>query len=167
MDIGGFTNKIVRVDENGKIVDYMVNNICSSGSGVFISLICKSLDIDVSEIDKYAFQSTAQLPISSQCSIFAETEVIYLMNEGKSLEDIIAGACRSISGRLLPLILKVGLDSTCSIIITGGLGKSEFIKQDIEEQLKTKITASSLDPLYVSAYGCAVLSHNQHGRRGD
>lgn len=160
-DIGGFTNKIVKIDENGRIVDYMVNNICSSGSGVFLSLICKSLDIDVSEIDTYAFQTKNQLQISSQCSIFAETEVIYLMNEGKLLEDIVAGACRSISGRLLPLILKVGLDSVHDIILTGGLGKSEFIKKDLEDQLKTKIKIPSIDPLYACAYGCAISLLNQ------
>ncbi len=165
VDVGGFTNKIIRIDKTGKIIDYMVNNICSSGSGVFVSLICKSLDIDVGEIDKYAFQSTTQLPISSQCSIFAETEVIYLMNEGKLLEDIVAGACRSISGRLLPLILKVGSESTHNIMLTGGLGKSEFIKKDIEEQLKTKIKIPSIDPLYACAYGCALslLNHKRGG----
>ena len=160
-DIGGFTNKIVKIDENGRIVDYMVNNICSSGSGVFLSLICKSLDINVAEIDNYAFQSTNPLPISSQCSIFAETEVIYLMNEGEKLEDIVAGACRSISGRLMPLILKVGLGSIHDIMLTGGLGKSKFIKKDLEEQLKTEIKIPSIDPIYTCAYGCALSLLNR------
>jgi len=165
-DIGGFTNKIVKIDENGRIEDYMVNNICSSGSGVFLSLICKSLDIDVAEIDSYAFQSSNPLQISSQCSIFAETEVIYLMNEGKQLEAIVAGACRSISGRLMPLILKVGLDSVHDIMLTGGLGKSEFIKKDLEDQLKTKIKIPSIDPLYACAYGCALSLLNQTKEEG-
>jgi predicted CoA-substrate-specific enzyme activase len=155
IDIGGFTNKVVKV-ENGRILDYLVNNICSSGSGVFLSLICKSLDIDVTEIDSYAFESTNPLPISSQCSIFAETEVIYLMNEGKKLEDIIAGACRSISGRLLPLILRVGSDSIENAVLTGGVGKSKFIREDLEKQLNTQVLLPDLDPLYVCAYGCAL-----------
>jgi len=165
VDIGGFTNKIIKVDDNGRISDYLVNNICSSGSGVFLSLICKSLDINISQIDEYAFQSKNPLQISSQCSIFAETEVIYLMNEGKNLEDIVAGACRSISGRLMPLILKVGLDSINQIVLTGGLGKSEFIKKDLENQLKSQITTPKLDPLFVCAYGCALslLNDSQEG----
>ena len=162
VDIGGFTNKVVRL-ENGKIMDYMINNICSSGSGVFLSLISKSLDIDISEIDKYAFQSTNSLQISSQCSIFAETEVIYLMNEGKQLEDIVAGACRSISGRLLPLILRVGSESIQNVVLTGGVGKIQFIREDLEQQLNTKIEAPEIDPLYVCAYGCALALMNEGG----
>ena len=162
VDIGGFTNKVVRI-ENNKIMDYMINNICSSGSGVFLSLICKSLDIEIEEIDKYAFQSTNSLQISSQCSIFAETEVIYLMNEGKQLEDIVAGACRSISGRLLPLILRVGSESLQNIVLTGGVGKSKFIRKDLEDQLNTRISIPDLDPLYVCAYGCALSLMNKEG----
>ena len=156
VDIGGFTNKIVKINESGRIMDYMVNNICSSGSGVFVSLICKSLGIDISEIDKFAFESKNPLQISSQCSIFAETEVIYLMNEGKQLEDIVAGACKSIVGRLMPLVIKVGMESGYDVMLTGGLGKSDYIKKDLEEQLKTTIKIPSIDPIYTCAYGCAL-----------
>jgi activator of 2-hydroxyglutaryl-CoA dehydratase len=78
------------------------------------------------------------------------------MNEGKNLEDIVAGACRSISGRLIPLILKVGLNSDQKIVLTGGLGKSGFIKTDLESQLKVQFTPPKVDPIFVCAYGCAL-----------
>ncbi|MBN2157667.1 MAG: hypothetical protein JW776_16590 [Candidatus Lokiarchaeota archaeon] len=155
VDIGGFTNKIIKIDETGRIMDYLMNNICSSGSGVFISLICKSLGIDIMEIDTYAFKSEHPHPISSQCSIFAETEVIYLMNEGKQIEDIVAGACKSITGRLIPLILKIGREINQVLMLTGGLAKSEFIKQDLMEQLHIEVKNPSIDPIFTCAYGCA------------
>jgi activator of 2-hydroxyglutaryl-CoA dehydratase len=94
--------------------------------------------------------------VTSQCSIFAESEVIYLMNEGVSVPDIAAGACISVVGRLIPLVAKVGVER--DVVLTGGVGKNQKVIQALEDHLGVKMVRYHLDPQFVSAFGAAVIA---------
>lgn len=155
VDCGGFTNKALRV-EKGKIIDYMVNDICSSGSGIFLELVAKSLDISLEEMATLALGSANVVPITSQCSIFAESEVIYLMNEGKSVADISRGVCQSIIGRIVPLVSK--LRPKEPIILTGGVAKSPAVRHLFEATTGLKLSSFDFDPQFFTAYGAALLA---------
>ncbi len=159
IDTGSFTNKVVRIDPNGQIVDYMTNDKCAAGAGMFLELVSKSLDLSITEIGTTAMSSQKPVPITSQCSIFAESEVIYLMNDGASVADIAAGACISVVGRLIPLVAKVGIEK--EVVLTGGVGKNPMVIQALEKQLGVTLTRFELDPQYVGAYGAALIAFNE------
>ncbi len=161
IDAGAFTNKCLKIDEQGAIVDYMVNDICSSGSGMFLELVCKSLDLPLDQLGTLAMQSDSTVPISSQCSIFAESEVIYLMNEGKSVSEIAAGVCNSIVGRMVPLISRLNPETV--ILLSGGVGRNPAIQNMLTQELNHPVKLSPFDPVYVVAFGAAILS----AQRGD
>lgn len=154
IDIGSFTNKVVLLNKSGKIIDYQKNDICSSGSGVFLELICKSLDIDLKQMSKWTKKSQNPANISSQCSIFAESEVIYLMNDGRKIEDIVKGSCLSIIGRIIPLITR--LNPKQPMIVCGGVAKNEAIRILLEEQLEIEFLDFKLDPQFIVALGAAI-----------
>ncbi|MEX2685003.1 MAG: acyl-CoA dehydratase activase [Candidatus Sigynarchaeota archaeon] len=156
IDTGSFTNKVIRMDARGRIVDYQTNDKCAAGAGMFLELVCKSLDLSIDEIGAVALSAKNPVPVTSQCSIFAESEVIYLMNEGVPIPDIAAGACISVVGRLIPLMAKVGVER--DVVITGGVGKNVKVIQALEEHLGMKMAACPLDPQFVSAFGAATIA---------
>jgi predicted CoA-substrate-specific enzyme activase len=162
IDTGGFINKVIKLNQ-GRIVDYSVNDVCSSGAGIFLTLVCKSLDISFEELSKYALESETRIPITSQCSIFAESEVIYLMNEGKNISEIAAGVCESIVGRLVPQIQKINPQE--KIIFTGGVSKIKAIRKYLESKLSfTFVDASEdIDPQFFTAFGTAILGFKRDG----
>lgn len=153
ISIGSFTLKALKTDATGAVLDYLVNDVCSSGAGIFLELVCKSLDLTLDQLDELARTAEHPVPISSQCSIFAETEVIYLMNEGKALADIAAGVCRSIVGRIVPLVAKIGVEPP--VMLVGGVARNRAIREALEAQLDARLVIPSLDPRLVGAIGAA------------
>jgi len=159
IDTGSFTNKVIRLNNQGRITDYQTNDKCAAGAGMFLELVCKSLALSINEIGTIALSAQNPVPITSQCSIFAESEVIYLMNEGVSVPDIAAGACISVVGRLIPLVSKVGVER--DIILTGGVGKNVKVIHALEKHLGVEFARYPLDPQFVSAFGAAKLAYNE------
>ena len=158
IDTGSFTNKVIRMDAGGRIMDYQTNDKCAAGAGMFLELVCKSLDLSINELGTIALAAQDPVPVTSQCSIFAESEVIYLMNEGKPVPDIAAGACISVVGRLIPLLSKVGIEG--DIILAGGVGKNVKVIQALEEYLGKGLVPLPLDPQYVGALGAAIIARD-------
>ena len=156
IDTGSFTNKVIRINSQGQVVDYMTNDKCAAGAGMFLELVGKSLDLPIADIGTIALSSHNPVPITSQCSIFAESEVIYLMNDGASVPDIAAGACNSVVGRLIPLLAKVGVEK--DVVLTGGVGKNLMVLQVLEKQLGVPLKRYELDPQYIGAFGAALLA---------
>ena len=159
IDVGGFTNKAIKLNSDGKVMDYVINARCASGSGYFLELVSRALELkDISELTKIAQQSKNPLSITSNCSIFAESEVIYLVNEGKNDFDIAAGVCNSIASRLISLLKKLNYEN--DVVLTGGVAKITQIKLNLEERLDIKLKELPIDPIFIAAHGAA-----QHARQ--
>lgn len=154
VDVGGFTNKAIKLNADGKVMDYVINARCASGSGYFLELVSKALELkDISELTKIAQQSKNPLSITSNCSIFAESEVIYLVNEGKNDFDIAAGVCNSIASRLISLLKKLNYEN--DVVLTGGVAKITQIKLNLEERIDIKLKELPIDPIFIAAHGAA------------
>jgi activator of 2-hydroxyglutaryl-CoA dehydratase len=110
-----------------------------------------------------ASKSTNPIPISSQCSIFAESEVISHKNEGADLPDLVAGVCNSVAGRIYPLVRMLDKDPK-TVAFTGGVAKNEWIVKNLEERLEFKLIKLPIDPELIGAYGAAIIAKE---RRGD
>ena len=154
VDIGGFTNKAIKLNSSGKVMDYVINDRCASGSGYFLELVTKALELDnILKLSDIAQSSKNPLPITSNCSIFAESEVIYLVNEGKNDVDIAAGVCNSIASRLISLLKKLNYED--DVILTGGVANINQIKINLQKRLEIKLKEPPIDPIFVGAHGAA------------
>jgi len=156
VDLGALTNKAIKLDSKGKVLDYVINDKCASGSGMFLELVARALEMDIKELGKSATLSKNPLSITNQCSIFAESEVIYLVNEGKNDLDIAAGVSNSIASRIFTLLLKVKMEK--DITLTGGVANNEQISKALEDRLQFKLKNFSIDPIYIGAYGAALFA---------
>jgi predicted CoA-substrate-specific enzyme activase len=133
-----------------------MNDKCAAGTGKFFEGMARTLHLSLEEFSNAGIHARKPATISSQCSVFAESEVITLINEGIELADIIAGLNNSVAGRLSGMVGRVGLVE--DVVLTGGCAKNEGLAKALEQRLKVKIKRLSMDPQLAGAIGAALIA---------
>ena len=162
VDVGSFTMKAIKIEDKGKVKDFMMNDRCAAGAGILLELVAEGLELHVSELADIALKSTNPISISSQCSIFAESEVISYKNEGSDIADLVAGVCNSVAGRIYPLTKMLEKDAE-NIAFAGGVAKNKQIVQNLEKRMNKKLIEISIEPEYIAAFGAAILARKSGG----
>lgn len=157
IDIGGQDSKVIAVDDLGNSSNFAMNDRCAAGTGQFLEVMARALDVKLQEIGEMSLRAKKELKISSLCTVFAETEVISLLAEGQSEEDILAAIMASIAGRVSGLVARVGLRPP--VIMTGGVAKNIGVVRALEKALGTTITVPE-DPQIVGAIGAALFAYD-------
>ncbi len=103
IDIGGQDVKVLKI-ENGAMVNFQMNDKCAAGTGRFLDVMARVLEVEVSDLERLSAESTKKVGISSTCTVFAESEVISQLALGSDKRDIIAGIHRSIAGRVACIV---------------------------------------------------------------
>lgn len=153
IDIGGQDTKYINV-VNGKPVDFLMNDKCAAGTGKFIEVMANRLGLIIEELFELSEIGTP-IAISSLCTVFAESEVINYMGEGRSREDIAAGVIDSVALKVATLVQRKELQDT--IIITGGFSSNEFFASLLSKKLGRTALAMP-NGRYAGAYGAAILA---------
>jgi predicted CoA-substrate-specific enzyme activase len=156
IDIGGQDTKVIRVDEKGRVIEFEMNDKCAAGTGRFIEVMAKALNVGLDSIGEVSLQHKKELTISSICTVFAESEVISLVSEGEELEDIIYGIHKAIADRTMGLINRLGGVSQ-DVIMAGGVAKNIGVVKALEKVLDTPIKIH-VEPQIIGALGAAILS---------
>lgn len=155
VDIGGQDSKAIKVDpENGNVLDFIMNDKCAAGTGRFLEKVAQLLDLSLEELGEYAVRADAPAEISSQCVVFAESEVISLKVQGMSKENIAAGIHFATARRIKSLLRRVGFEQ--DIVFTGGVSRNPGMVKALEETIGAPVKATALDPTYAGALGAAV-----------
>ncbi|QDR79293.1 2-hydroxyacyl-CoA dehydratase [Sporomusa termitida] len=168
IDIGGQDSKGIKVDpETGRVVEFVMNDKCAAGTGRFLEKVAQLLDLDLSELGKVALAATKPSEISSQCVVFAESEVISLRARGATQEDIAAGIHLATARRVRNLLSRIGLEP--GLAFSGGVSNNIGMKKAIEDLLEHPISEFKLDAIYAGALGAAVhaLNYQAAGVRGE
>jgi predicted CoA-substrate-specific enzyme activase len=156
LDIGGQDCKAMSLDDKGKVIDFVLNDKCAAGTGKFFENMARALDSGLQGLSSLSLQSKNPAIITSQCSVFAESEVITLINEGVDLVDIAAGLHMSVAGRLSSMLRRVGLVE--DVALTGGCAKNEGLVKALEEKLRMSVRRLPEDPQIVGAVGAAIIA---------
>lgn len=153
IDIGGQDSKALQIS-NGKLLDFVMNDKCAAGTGRFLEIIARTLNLKIDDLGNISLRSRNKVQISSTCTVFAQQEVIKRLSEGLPLEDIVAGIHDAIATRVARMIdrLKVGPD----VLFTGGVAKNTGVTRALEERLECKIQVPE-EPLISGAMGAALL----------
>ncbi|MHC4858494.1 MAG: acyl-CoA dehydratase activase, partial [Planctomycetota bacterium] len=104
VDMGGQDSKVIRMDADGRVEDFGMNDRCAAGTGSFLDVIARRFDLDVEELGDLHTKDPVPFEISSTCAVFAETEVVSLLAQGCDLNDVLAGVQRAIANRVVTLI---------------------------------------------------------------
>lgn len=159
IDIGGQDSKVIRVDDNGKLVDFTMNDKCAAGTGRFLEVMSKALETKLEDMGPLSLQSSNPAMISAQCSVFAETEVVSLIADGVNVKDIIAGLSESIASRVVSLVNRIGLKP--ELTITGGVAKNVGVIKCIENKLNVTLKQVPIDPQLIGALGAALFAKDE------
>ena len=158
LDIGGQDSKAISLDENGEVHDFVMNDKCAAGTGRFLEMIARTLEMDISELGAIALTSTEHIEITSMCSVFAESEVISLIANNKEKADIANGVCHAIAGKAFSLLKRVGLEP--EFMMTGGVAKNPGVVRAVEEKLQAGLYICE-EPEIVGATGAALYALEQ------
>jgi predicted CoA-substrate-specific enzyme activase len=144
------------LDEEGKVIEFVMNDKCAAGTGRFFEAMARTLGCGLEGLSTLSLKAKKTVTITSQCSVFAESEVITLVNEGIDLSDIVAGLHSSIAGRLSSMVRKVGLVK--DVVLTGGCAKNQGLVKALEEKLGVEVKKLPVDPQIVGALGAALIA---------
>ena len=153
IDIGGQDVKGIAIDTDGTVKNFAMNDKCSAGTGRFFEAMARSFEMPIEEFSKLSLTAKNTIPITAQCTVFAESEVITLVGEGKPMDEIAAGIEMAVAKRCFVMAKKAG--ATDSITLTGGCAKNDGLKEAIEKVLKLKVIDLKTDPQLMGALGAA------------
>lgn len=153
LDIGGQDSKAIRLDDEGNVADFVMNDKCAAGTGRFLEAMARTLEIDISELGPISLQSREKVEISSMCTVFAESEVISLIAQNKEKADIANGVHSAIAGKAVSLMKRVGL--TPSYMMTGGVARNPGVVKAVEERIGAPLFICE-QPDIVGAVGAAL-----------
>ena len=160
IDIGGQDVKVMHV-ENGNLVNFQMNDKCAAGTGRFLDVMARVLEVKVQDLGTLGAQSTKYVGISSTCTVFAESEVISQLAQDTDKCDIINGIHKSVANRVVGLANRVGVQE--DIVMTGGVAQNIGVVSALEEQLGRKIHVSPLTQ-YNGALGAALFAWQKASR---
>ncbi len=153
IDIGGQDVKGISVDTDGTVKNFAMNDKCAAGTGRFYEAMARSFEMTLPEFSRLSLKAKNVIPITAQCTVFAESEVISLVGEGRAVEEIAAGIQMAVAKRCFVMAKKAG--AVNSIALTGGCAKNDGLKAAIERVLKLKVIELKTDPQLMGALGAA------------
>lgn len=156
IDVGGQDSKVIRVNNQGQVQDFDMNDKCSAGSGRFLEVMADALEVSIEEFGEIGLLSNSPTKISSTCTVFAESEVISRINQGANRNDIIAGIHKAIVNKIVALSARVGIEP--NVALTGGVALNPAVKFLLEKSLDLKLIIPD-NPQLNGAIGAALLAH--------
>jgi predicted CoA-substrate-specific enzyme activase len=161
IDIGCQDNKVIRLDETGRRLDFKMNRKCAAGTGAFIEEIALRLGIDVGEMDSLARSTTKVTRLGSFCTVFAKTEILAHLRRGVPVAEIVRGAFLSVVTRVVEMDPLDG-----KVVLTGGVvAYNPAIADILSEKLGREVEVPP-DPQFTGALGAALTALKQAGKGG-
>ena len=155
IDIGGQDSKAIAVNDTGSPLDFAMNDKCAAGTGRFLEVMAGALAVDLDNFGDFSLKAKHPSPISSLCTVFAESEVISLIAKGEKRENIIAGIHEAIAARVVAMANRVGF--TTRIMMTGGVAKNIGVVRALERKIGQKIEVSEKSQV-TGAIGAAMIA---------
>ncbi|MGB9600813.1 MAG: acyl-CoA dehydratase activase, partial [Myxococcota bacterium] len=154
VDIGGLDSKVIKCSDKGELLDFVMNDKCSAGTGRFLENMASRFRLDISKIGEIALKSERFQSISSTCTVFAESEIISLLAQGIDSGEILKGLHLSLVKRIKSMIKGIGFAPP--LILSGGVSLNPAIREMIGNELDTQPFLPEY-PQLTAAYGAALI----------
>lgn len=155
IDIGGQDSKVIKIDANGNVLDFVMNDKCAAGTGRFLEVMARTLEIDLEDMGGISLNGKENVSVSSLCTVFAESEVVSLIGADHKTADICRGLHISVAKRITAQLKRIGLEE--EIVMTGGVAKNIGVVTELERSLGCKIKISE-EPQINGALGAALIA---------
>ncbi|KXH72053.1 MAG: hypothetical protein AM326_03765 [Candidatus Thorarchaeota archaeon SMTZ-45] len=155
IDVGGQDSKVIKIGSNGRPEDFELNDKCSAGTGRFLEVMARVLEVSMDDLGPLALKSKSPCTISSTCTVFAESEVIGRIGSGDSPADIAAGVHLSMASKIGSLSKRVGVATP--IGVTGGVALNPAFRHYLSDILKADLWVPEI-PQLTGALGAAIIA---------
>ena len=155
VDIGGQDSKVIRLDEQGNVVNFVMNDKCAAGTGRFLEMMARTMEMSLDQLGNCGIQYKEDITISSMCTVFAESEVVSLIAQNKETDDIVHGLNKAVAAKTAALVKRVGGEE--KYMMTGGVSRNQGLVKTLEERLGTKLVISEQAQL-CGALGAALFA---------
>jgi predicted CoA-substrate-specific enzyme activase len=160
INIGGQDSKAIQIDDAGHVSNFAMNDKCAAGTGRFLDVAARNLDIDLEYLGDYHFNGKGvPLSINSTCTVFAESEIIGLLANGHGKEEIVAGIHYSIARRTVRLAKRVGIEDR--VYFDGGPALNKGLVAAIQDELQRELVVPE-HPQTTTAFGAAMLARSEY-----
>ena len=168
IDIGGQDSKVINIDGDGKVMDFVMNEKCAAGTGRFLEAACRILKVSLDDLGKISMKAAAPCKISSTCVVFAESEIISKLAEGIPGEAVAKGIHQAMVSRLISMGKRVGVHPP--IVFTGGVAKNNGMVEEVMNQMGIQKGDLSIpeEPKITGALGAALFALEEwsNGKKG-
>ena len=161
IDIGGQDSKAIRLDRRGGVSDFAMNDKCAAGTGRFLEAMARALQVDIAELGELDRGARENLTLSSMCTVFAESEVVSMIADGKETREIVAGLNRAIASRTAALVKRVGGEvGALNLAMSGGVARNGGVVRAISAILGRPLAVPE-NPDTVGAFGAALIARQR------
>lgn len=162
IDVGGQDSKVIRLGPKGKVLDFAMNDKCAAGTGRFLEVMARALEVDLETFVSLALQAPRASVISSMCTVFAESEVVSLLAAGTPPAEVARGLTEAVAARISNLAQRVGVAPP--VVMSGGVAKNKGVVEALARQLGVKILLPP-EPQIVGAIGAALFAADLSGEQ--
>lgn len=153
IDIGGQDSKVIVIGPDGNVRNFAMNDKCAAGTGRFLEVVANRLRVPMDEVSDVVVAARGEVPISSTCTVFAESEIISLLAHGKPVDHILRGLLRSLLSRISSLARSTGVSPP--LMLSGGVARSAAVRHMLGEALEADVSLPE-QPQLMGAYGAAL-----------
>lgn len=152
IDVGAEEGRAIKISPEGKVMDFAINEKCAAGTGTFIDTMSRALEIPVEEMAKIALNSNQSVPMNAQCAVFGESEVVSLIHQKTTKQDIARAVFDAIAGRIASVARIVGIEK--DVVMVGGVAKNMGFVDSLKKNIEMNVSVPD-DPDYIGALGAA------------
>jgi len=156
IDIGGQDCKVIRLNEKGKLKNFIMNEKCAAGTGKYLELMAETLNLTLDELGSISGNVRTPIALQSKCSLYAQFEIMSMIGEGYKIPDLAGAINKAMAERVVNLAEKVGIKEDISV--SGGVAKNMDVIANIEKILGIKFKKLSVDPQVIGALGAAIMA---------
>lgn len=158
IEVGAEEGRALRCDENGRVLDFVINEKCAAGAGAFTEAMARALEIPVTEMGPLSLKSDQETPMNAQCAVFAESEVVTLVHQKTPKQDIARAIHDAIASRISSMVRRLSIEKDVTLV--GGLAKNIGFVESLKRDLNMDVNIPE-DPDYVGALGAALVAQGK------
>ena len=157
INVGAEGSRILKCDDRGNLTNFIMNDKCASGAGVFLETVSEMMQVPLSDMGPLSLKHTQKVPLTTTCAVFAESEIVAEIHKGTSIENILWGVHESIASKIFTGSKRAGIEQ--ELVFTGGVAQNSGVVEAFKNQAGMEINVPD-NPELVGALGAAILARN-------
>ena len=163
IDVGGQDCKAIEC-KDGLVMKFEMNDKCAAGTGRFFEVLSgRLLGTSIDDLGPMALKAEKAARLSSMCTVYAETEVVSLLSNNVSPNEIALGMLEAVFRRIISMAGQSGITFDEPTVLSGGIASNVAAAPTLSRMLGKHVVAIE-NPQMPAALGVALLAKRDYER---